>query len=371
MHRWICWSWIPTLALVLAPVLATAASAQRVLHVTIEGDLDSTKLASEFVDLLIDPPDAIVIETGANAWRRDVLWQIVDGARQSQARLIVLLHDRKDGRFGMGAMLLALLADAGAIGPRTKLAIEPTDDATGLAPPTTDWERVDREMSGLIWVSLKRRGVDPAIGEILLRGSNSLWVADNPAGLPEIVAEPPPTDARRLLERRADGTVRGGLATADLLTLGMIDLEAGDARELLREESLSGVRVERVRLRNEVSPTREQILTAITRLDEAIADIEGHFDSVRYPPDDRVVPPSAYRRAARDAGPSLDAIRALLSQTERLFDDHPELLATPAPEGTPVGRTPEGNVSDWRRVFLDRRRELARLEDRARDYARR
>ncbi len=364
------------LALAAISPAALAQSSQppaRVLHVTIEGDLDSTKLATDFADLLSGPIPirAVIIETGANAWRRDVIWHIADAVSQSQARMIVLLHDRKDGRFGMGAMLLALLADTGAIGPRTVLAIEPSDDGTDLAPPTTDWERVDREMSGLVWVALKRRGLDPAMGEVLLRGTSSLWVSDNPAGLPEIVAEPPVGNAQRLLELRPDGTVRGGLEVADLLALGLIDAETPDARRLLRDEGLSGVTVERVRLINEVSPTRAQILRAIASLDESIADVQGLLDRVRFPPDDRVVPPSEYRKAAHQAATALAAIERLLSSTERLFDDHPELLATPAPQGTPVGRTPERNVSDWRRVFLDRRHELARLEDRARGYSRR
>ena len=363
------WLWI----LFALAIMSPAALCQRVLHVTIEGDLDSTKLATDFADALSEfgSLEAVIIETGANAWRRDVIWQIMDAMSQSQARLVVLLHDRSDGRFGMGALLLALMADSVAIGPRSSLVIEPADDASGLAPSTTDTERVDRELSGLIWVGLKRRGLDPGLGEVLLRGQSSLWVHENPAGLPEIVAEPPGIDARRWVELRADGSIRGGLELADLLALGLVDAEVTDARKLAREEGLARLPFERVRLRNEVSPTREQILLDIHRLDEAIADVEGNLDAVRNPPDDRVIPPSAYRRAARAAGPRLEAIHALLSQTERLFQEHPELLGTPAPQGTPVGRSPERNVSDWRRVFLDRRRDLAKLDDRARDYARR
>ena len=354
--------------------LVLPARGERFLVIRIVGDLDSAKLASEVGDAIsaAGRVDGLVIETGADAWRRDVVWHIAEGVRQSGLPSVVFLRDRADGRFGTGALMLGVLADVCMVGADTAYRVEVDDEHAGLMPEAVDVERVDRELGGLLWVAFKRRGQEPALSEALLGVRTSLWVAPDPvSGLPTLMSEGDSADARRVLEVRPDGSVRGGLSASDLLGLGLADLEAGDLRRGMMELGYQRVILRTVEIRNEVSQARAQVLSMLREVDERIADLERSLDRVARPGDDRVVPAGAYRQAALRARPQLAEIARLIRGSERLFDAHPELLATPAPEGTPVGRTRERNVSDWRHVFLARRRALARLEETVRDWSRR
>lgn len=343
------------------------------LHVRIEGDLDSTRLASDFADALAGAGrlESVVLETGANAWRTDVLWRIVDGVRASGAPLIVFLHDPNDHRVGMGALVLALLGDASVLGPGTSVRVEAADDASRLTPEGVDAERIARELGGMLWVALRRRGMDPSLSDALLHARTSLWIVSDANALPRLAGEPASPDSPRVIELLPDGGTRGEIDASRMLSLALVDGEAPDARRALLLGGRSPTITRRITLRNELSEHRGRVLGAIARIDALLADQTRAFDEVRRPSDDRVVPASAYRRVASESTPRLREIARILRDAERVFDEHPELLSTPAPAGTPVGRTPERNVSDWRGVFLDRRRDLERLEETARDYARR
>lgn len=359
--------------LALANVGALADPPRPTFHVRVEGDLDSSRLATEFADTLAGAGslEAIVLEVGANAWRADVLWRMVDAVRASGAPLIVFLHDPHDHRVGMGALTLALLADASVLGPGTSLRVEESDDASPLTPAGTDAERITRELGGMLWVALRRRGMDPSLSDSLLRGRSSLWIVPDSSGLPRLASEPATPDSPRVIELLPSGGTRGGLDAAKMLSLALVDGEAQDARRALVMLGRSATFIRKVTLRNALSEHREGVLAALDRVDGLLADQTRAFDEVRRPSDDRVVPASAYRRAAGESAERLREIARVLRDAERVLDEHPELLATPAPAGTPVGRTPERNVSDWRGVFLDRRRDLERLEEIARDFARR
>ncbi len=355
-------------------VLVLPARGEQFVLIRIVGDLDSARLASQISDAIsaAGRVDGIVIQTGANAWRRDVVWQIADALRQSGVFTIAYLRDTDDGRFGTGALMLGVLADVCVLGAETAYASSVDDERAGLMPETVDVERVDRELGGLLWVAFKRRGQDPSLSEAFLSGRASLWIAPDPvSGLPTLMGEAHGADARRVVEARPDGTVRGGLDAPDLLGLGLADLESGDLRRALFDLGYRRVVFRTVEVRNEVSQARAQVLSMLAQVDELLADQERMLDAVARPADDRVVPVGAYREAARRARPHLAEIARVIHRSERLFEAHPELLATPAPEGTPVGRTRERNVSDWRRVFLIRRQALQRLEDRVRDWSRR
>ncbi len=365
--------WLSGVLLTVA-VFVLPARADQFLVIRIVGDLDSAKLASEVGDAIsaAGRVDGLVIETGANAWRRDVVWHIAEGIRQSGLPSVVFLRDREDGRFGTGALMLGVLADVCMLGADTAFLTEVDDEHAGLMPEAVDVERVDRELGGLLWVAFKRRGQEPSLSEALLGARTSLWVAPDPvSGLPTLVSESVSAEARRVIEARPDGSVRGGLSSSDLLGLGLADLEARDLRRGLSELGHQRVVLRTIEIRNEVSDARAQVLALLQEVDERIADQERALDRVARPADDRVIPQGAYRTAALRARPHLAEIARLIRRSERLFDAHPELLATPAPEGTPVGRTRERNVSDWRRVFLARRQALARLEETVRDWSRR
>ncbi|MCB9845789.1 MAG: hypothetical protein H6811_07395 [Phycisphaeraceae bacterium] len=360
------------LAVVLMSNGTTASGREAILHLTIAGDLDSIALARETTDALVATTntDMVILELDGNRWRSDVLWMLGSAIRDCSAPVVVLLRDPKDKRVGLGQLVLGLLATSCVIDPGTHVESDESGDRRSLIPEQTDMERVERELSGMVWVKLRHRGHRGELAESMLRSAGSAWIVDPPDGPPEIVLEPP-TDpsAPRFIDVRADGTVHVSIDADTLAALRLVDDCLPDARRLIAAYGPSSGRIERRELKSQLGHARDELDSVLRAADDATHGVERELDRVDHPPDDRVVPASAYREAGRAGLNRLAAARSLVEQAERLFDSHPELLRTPAPAGTPVGRTSERNTADWRLVFLDRRRTIERLEDRARRFA--
>jgi len=343
-----------------------------VTQIDVRGDLDSRRLARRVRDALdaASSSDHIVLRLDADRWRLDVVWMIALAMRDSPAPVSVFLDDPRDARVGLGALLLAVIANRSMVSPGTRVASGPDENLRRLAPEETDWDRIEREMSGLMWVALENRGLRPEIGDLLIRGAASLWVVDRGAGAGPIVSlEPPPErDARRIVDAAPDGAVRVEVSGALCRRLGLVDHRAGSVREALLAEGVARPRLEKTVLTSELAESRRRVFDLLAGSDRLIHRTERVFERVRRPPDDRVVPRSAYHEAARAANRLIARARRALAEAEHLFEEHPELVHLPAPEGTSVGRTRRGNASDWRWTFINRKRDLDRLADRAREY---
>jgi len=339
--------------------------------IDVRGDLDSEKIAHTVRQRIVESAssDHVLLRMDGDRWRLDVVWMIALAMRDSPAPVSVYLDGSGDGVVGLGQLLLAAIADRSWIAPGTVVRSGPGSDVGHLASEQTPWERIEREMSGLMWVAMEHRGLDPAVGEAMLRGSSSLWLIGPPGAGASLSLEPPPErDAVVLIDAAPDGTVKAELSWEVATELGFVDGSANSVRRLLAREGHAG-RPETSVVRSGLDEARGQALARLAEADRLIHHAEAVLDRTARPPDERVVPRSAYHQAAREVSGLVAAARGELARAEALFSEYPELLAMPAPEGTSVGRTSRTNATDWRWSFINRRRALDRLAERAREYA--
>lgn len=346
---------------------------REVLHIVIAGDLDTTRLALDLADAVNNrapSTDAIVLELAGDRWRRDVLWMIAQSLRESGLDTEVFLGNSKDRSVGLGMLALGLTADRCVIAPATTLTRTPSDDRSALAPETTEWERVDRELNGLLWVAMRARHLPGELGEALLTPTTPVWVVRSSAGLPaEIAFEPPPAGrADRMIDTRPDGSASASIAADLARELGLVDAIAKSVRSDLVRSGPAPSHIERITLTSGLDEARARAADLLEQTDAIAQHADARLTRLEHPIDRRVVSIATRATQAQLALDEVAAARDRLDRVEALFDQLPELLALDAPAGTRVGRTPAANRSDWRYAMTSRAGTLRRLADRARDH---
>lgn len=359
-------------------------AARKVLHLHVRGDLDSMKLARDVADRLAaavdDGTEVLLLELSGDRWRADAVHAIAKSmrpgptaahGRRTSLRVLAWLHDETDRRVGFGQAALAMLADECAVSPRTRLIFEGPTDLRDTAPPDTDWETVDRELGGLLYVAAKDRGADTMLAAIFPRPSGPLWAVPGAAGSPWSITTNPGDDSRRLLvvpASEGDRPPRIEWDAAMMRRLGVATSEAGDAGQLLAAAGLRARRLVRAELASDLGEARGRVEQIIRRLDECLVLVDNDLSRAS-----RLKGQDASRRK-REAG---DAALQLIAEAERrLFEaeavmtDYPELLAGLPPGRTPVGQDTTKHPLLWRYLFQDRRDRVAALRARADGLAR-
>lgn len=349
----------------IALCICTATATAQVFHLAIRGDLDSSKLARDAAAIVRENQSAaaIVLEIDANGWRPDVVHALAREIVDSRAPIGVLLLDRRDGRIGLGALMLALVSDAAVIDPRTKLESTPQEmlAAVGTAEQL---ERVNRELGGWLWVALDRAGLPPAYGEAMAYRDSSLDATLDGSGRWTLAPASPDDPAAKPFLVVADGAA-GASADAELLrTLGLAQV-GRQPRDVLDALEVRPTRTSRVEVRSELASARARVEKLVAGVDAARRDaqvlLDQHWDATR-----NVELPKG--RIAEARARVLERIalgRRQLAEAEALFAEHPELVLAAAPVGTPVARDERQNIRDWRGLFLERRDDLDRLESHA------
>lgn len=373
------------------PAASPGAAARRgkVVHLQIKGDLDSMKLVREFSAELASADQSgialLLIELDGNRWRADVVWGLVQAARAVGAPTAAWLADPKDNRVGTGQALVAVLAStAGAecwLAPKTAIVLDPGDDLRAQAPEETDWERVDRELSGAAWTALKARNADTELAATLLTpgAAGPVWVVvptdDTP---PRLTGERPVGDAARQA-RRLVSVMPGasGAAAADSAHVEIpadlalrLPIAAGTARGpgeiLTRHGSAAQPRVSRS-IQSGLGAARRQVEQDATKIDRALESADQRLRDLPRPSDpDYTI---RKRRAGNDTLPLLNDAQVALEQCERIIAEYPELLKATAPGRTPVGEDPKLAKMSWRLSFQARRDTLVKLLAKAREFA--
>lgn len=355
------------IAALLAMVIAAspAAPPRDVLWLTVEDDLDSVQLAAD-VERAISRTDAeaVVVRLECRRWRRDVVWRIGRAVHDCHTPVHVILDGGPDKSIGLGGLLVGLCADSVELDPAHVIRHDPGDDLAETAPPDVDHEKVERELEGMLWSSLRARAIDTNLAAALVNLDRPVWCLDFD-GLKSLAFEPP-ADGVRLIDVRADGTGRctipGALANQLGLTSGKGSVaaaldEAGPWREVRRS------------LASGLNSARTRLTRGLENIERDIREVDRRLDRIAHPIDDRVVPAAAYREGGQWALARIAEAASRIDQLERLFADYPELLNLPSPRGTSVGRTPARNHEDWRYLIIDWKRDLQRLTERAEVYA--
>lgn len=365
------------------------APASKLIHLRIRGDLDCMKLARDVSRELArarpDGPSFIVVELDGDRWRADVVWTIAQEIRATGAPAAALLSDPRGKRVGTGQFMLGLLVSAPRysggsasdpapcrlfLAPKTIVGLDPGEDLRTLAPATTDWETVDRELLGAAWLALKARGVDTELAAACLTPSEAVWaVVDDQTGRRRLTIKRPGADAGavQVVEMSAampsprvaiDGTLAvelGVAATARTVgeVLTLCGVESHGRTTIVVSSGLRSAEREVHRLLGSVAE-------AVDRAEQTLRNI-----------------PSSYRRdyqikkqrAGQEAGALLEEAAAALVRAEGIMEDYPELLRTNPPTRTHVGQDIRSFREEWRYLFQSHRDRINRLAGRAREYA--
>jgi hypothetical protein len=355
----------------------------KVLHLHVRGDLDSMRLAHDFAEALssgrADGVEVVVLELSGNRWRADVVHAMAKamtagtspgapaGAGAKGHRVLALLDDESDRRVGFGQAALALLADACAMTPRTVMRFEGPDDLRATASPETDWERVDRELQGLVYLSAKDRQADVLLNAVLPRPSGPLWaIPGADASTPWRISTNHPADSSAVLIVPAAAEGRTPSVSFDYTTasrLGVINCQAKDCGQLLASQGLRARPILRKELVSGLDEARAQINRLIRQMDDAVRLIDIDLEqSAKLRGQDA----SKRKReaGARAMNSIVEAGRHLID-AEAVMTQYPELLAALPPGRTPVGQDPEKHPLLWRYRFQDFRDEISRLQGEA------
>ena len=348
----------------------------KVLHLHVRGDLDSLRLAQDFAEALAtaraDGVEVVVLELSGDRWRADVVHAMARALRDSEStgtpgkvasrRVLTLLDDETDRRVGFGQTALGLLADACAMTPRTTAGFAARDDLRPTASPETDWERVDRELQGFVYLGAKDRRADVLLSALLPRPTGPLWAAPQAdAALPwRLAVNRPETTAASLIvpataeDRAPDVT----LDAATALRLGVATCEAKDAGQLLASQGMRARPIIRKELVSGMGEAREKITRLVEQLVDGLRSVEIDIAQAKKL---RGQDATKLKREAgdRSARAIAEAERRLLD-AEVVMTDYPELLSGLPPGRTPVGQDPEKHPMLWRWRFQDLRDEIDR-----------
>lgn len=356
---------------------ARPVSARKVLHLHVRGDLDSLRLAREFAETLAaaraEGVEVVLLEISGDRWRADVVHAMSKALREAPSpgspphansrRVLALLDDEVDRRVGFGQAALAMLADACTLTPRTNIMFEASDDLRSTASPETDWERVDRELQGMIYLAAKDRQADVLLAALLPRPSGPLWAA--PAADPALpwrltTNRPEHASATLLVPAEVEGRlariqVNGTLA----VHLGITTCQAKDVGQLLASQDLRARPILRRELVSGLNDARTRLNRLVQQLDDGLRAVS--IDLAQAGKLRGQDAPRQKREAGDRSGRAITEAERRLLDAEAVMTDYPELLADLPPGRTPIGQDPEKHPMLWRWRFQDLRNEIDTL----------
>ena len=359
-----------------------------ILHITLSGDLDCARLATDFAQLLSESRDAaasattptsptpvLVLELSGRRWRPDVVLAIARSIRNPQPPIKSIVYlNSPAAPIGTGHAALGLVADACFIAPRTHIAFEPGDDLSATLPDALDAELVTRELRALAWSSLQDRRADPLLTTLIPRPTARLFAVKTPAEPGTVPAAPvlrltttPPTsgDYITLFQPPADDATQPHL-DINTDTLTRTHFAGGIARslaEILSKQTIRSSRTTYKSLSSGLADARASLARTIREIDDARRQSAAAIDEVYRLRSAGA--PGRQRRVADDQSPIIAEARKRLQAAEQLTTDYPELLHEPAPGATTIVQTRQTRQKSWRDLFQSRRADLEKLTARA------
>lgn len=345
---------------IAALALAARIAQAQVAHLIARDDLECAAYGKEIVAAIESAQAAplVILELRADRSRTDIAWTIAQGVRSSKAPVAVLLGDE---RAHAEALAIALLGASASVRPDTRIGS--AGALRALAPEDTDWERIEREFAGELWLRLRDTPAGERFAAALLRPADRAWIVRGDGGT-TIAWEPPApgADAAPIVSESGEFD----LGAKDAASLDLCDIRARGLAEILTRHGVPSMSIRKRELRSGLAEARREVVAA---LDRAAVDA-GEADRLLDPPRSGApaIAPSRrqenIRRAMALTAESIDRI----ASAEGWIEQYPEVLRTPAPGQTTVGAAPEGA---WRRLFQDRRDELEELRLRAEQEIRR
>lgn len=370
--------------------------APAVWHIRVLGDIRSAEAADAVLAALREADDqgarAALIELDANTLRTDLAAGLARRMRELNVHVGVLLRDPRDREVGLGALLLGSAARWCWIDPGTSVrgTYDPNQTPPqrsperALAPEDTDWQRVERELSGLVWVRVRERGGDPSLGASLVFPAAPVRAIDLGSGAwraPDGAPVEPGQRAVHLIHADALGKLTIDIPAAALEGLALIDGQhdslsdaqkdlaqrielqhtgsAPDAAQPSRQRSQPAQRVRRD-VQDPLDQHARSADDALRMVEERAVTAQAKVRAAWRKRVGERVPSGVVERTREDVGRDLAHATSLIGELESLIARTPELVQLPAP------RQPMGESSDasdrrtaWRRAIDDARKRVA------------
>jgi hypothetical protein len=355
----------------------------RAWRVSLAGDLDAMALATRLDEVLAQAhqrnASLVLLELAGNRWRPDVVWAMAQVIEQSDTPVVALLQDTRDHRVGAGQLMLATLCESSWIDPDTQILSTQDDDLSLYAPSTTDWERVERELAGAIWVRLYERDGPVLLARPLVDQRDAVWIElegkptadaqtdddkpdanlDEAAPVPAqpliITRGPQHSDnAQPIVTVSENGSFTIAITPGRAIRLGLVlGIERRPA-VVLRQAGARPVSPHKVTLESGLDKAHERAWVLLEQLDAVLDDLE------RLPGSDR----STDQRDRRDIDAQLrqgmQHFQEGRSQLGQLLAIYPEILAMPAPTNITRNFAQTLDNLDNRYDRLDNGRSLTR-----------
>jgi len=249
---------------------------------------------------------------------------------------------------------------------------EPADDLRATAGPETDWERVDRELQGLLYLAAKDRQADVLLSSLLPRPSGPLWAAPAAdASLPWRLAHNRPAHASAALvvpEGGEDGAVNVRIDGAMAARLGIVTCQTKDAGQLLASQGMRARPIIRKELVSGLNEARGKVIRLVEQLDEGLRTVD--IDVAQAAKLRGQEAPKQKRETGERAKRLIVEAERRLLDAEAVMTEYPELLSALPPGRTPVGQDPEKHPMLWRWRFQDLRNDVDRLRASAESLSR-
>jgi hypothetical protein len=355
----------------------------RIAHIRVIGDLDHARVGKDIVGALArarrEKTALIILELESQRSRPDVVWEVGRATGESETPVVAYLHEGPGGRVGAGALEIGLLAKDLYLQPRTDVREDGEDDLRWSAPADVNWERVERELRGALWVALKEHGADQVVGTLLVARRPSAWCT--PADAPEhwkiAVSEPAQGSgvrARQIVLGADAGTGAGGrieLPADVLVGLGVAKGSAASVSQVIAAcgkgpatRSTTTITSDLPGARRRLDGALEEAKTARLRATELL-DVKKRARG-------RTVTSTDYHESARDAGAEIERCAGAIKAADTEIAEFPELIrrkpeardaALPKRRGRPEDPVPG--------ALAELEKELDKLRARADEYAKR
>ena len=332
----------------------------------------ATRLGEE-LDRSSREGDALVIlELDGDRGRSDATLAIAEAVRACPVPVAVFLSDARDRRVGAAQLCIGVAARDCVVEPGTTVRASPGDDRRDLSPEKPYWERVSRELSGLLYARLREAGAPADLSQVLAglphdAKPDQAWVISPPdtSGEIRVVFEDPgridpPAAAWRLVERAPDGSPLLLLNADRLRSLHAVRGTASSTSGVLGALGVKGRVNPTVTIDATLDLPRRQVEADLTSTDDLLRRAGEDLDLPKPPRAD--VSGDAYRKAARSARQRLTAVTNLLDRTEALLEQYPELARTAAPGQTEVAGKPSVYAARWRSTIQTRRDQAKKLD---------
>lgn len=342
-----------------------------VLHIRVEGDVDSAAMVRELIGQL-DSVGAggyqgVLLEMEAGRVRDDLAWSLGMAMAALDKPVWVWLTGRSGSAAGPEQLELGILATKAWVDQGVSVAWDGPGEGAELMPEDLDHKRMMRERYSALWVALERRGASTRVAEGLLRPSAPLRATRVVAGECELVEGPiePGKEAGHLtlVEPLSTGGTRGRVPADVAVALHLMDGREASARQVIRQglgdDALRGLRTERVVVESDLKERIDEghKLMHTARAEAALAE-----DTLRRRIESGMGR-GAYERAVRDRARAALAVvergEAALKAFEALAAEHPEVLRTRAPVQADLPGVEETAARAWAREIEYVRRDLA------------